>query len=979
MNFKQAVSESNVAFMVGTGVSAFTTNGAPTATWYGLIKDGANRAVDLNPSLNTRWMTAVKSTLEADMAVAAAGMVAQALKALGEKTFADWLQESVGALQVRNSEVAEALLGYPFPILTTNYDTLLEEVGDRASTNWTDPGPFHNSLTRETKAIAHLHGIWSKPDSVVLTEADYQRVLSSESTQYITRALSTLKSIVYVGFGAGMDDPNFSALRAWRQQVFPNSGTTHYRLCRAGEEHALRIEHSNENVTPVVYGEAYDDLASFLREHSPKRDQLVINDAGLARDVIEDARVQLRESMMNESVLMEAGAADFESRDLILPPVFLPMPHSNFVQAQMGGGEQGKVAHIDGSSEVRAHDFFVVVGDEGSGLTTALKWLAAESSAFLGSVAPVFVRYSECRVRKAPLQYAISNAAKQLGLIQDKNDSLPDYVLALDDFSLTSDKVSQAVLAHLATCSAFVKIVGCAQGEEEGLVSRLADFGIKPRVLYLGRMRRGDIQSLAEKIAPGDGRRLTHEVVRVLDAEGLQRNPMTVSLLLYLVHRNAPREVLNQTSLVDAYLSILLVGIGDPQDSLGGLSETDIEAILAALAEKMVRDETPSVSEAHALANISDTQMKYGWDGTAPPSEVLHFLLRRRILRRHGSMVEFGRYSYLTLFAAKRATVSSEFHEIIVGDIFYYAPLAKRLAALTRTDEVLFGKLGGLLSEELASEPIEGLPFELVEQENVSEEPEEAQAIEHVDLDESEFDDEIELPESDSPGSFGLVKSEMTTVSRMSRSVRLASRILRDLDQIERLEEKRKLLVMTLEVWGRLITAFSSDPLIKELEKAVLRDLEVEGDAAANAHWRDFVARSIPAGTAFGGMEADLVSPKLSSTLNDAYSRGELTRSPELIVAALFFLLIAHPNGWVTKARALVNVSEPTWILSNFFHALCEDAYARRPTPGDDLLELCKTLFEKRRSFSSPAIRSAHMDVYLRRLRTLRAQVQRGV
>lgn len=980
ISLEEALSGSDVVFVIGSGVSAITSGGSPTATWSGLIRSGADRAQKVDPTLDDQWRSLVDGLLaypDTNTVIQSAGMVASALRRIGGSAFSQWLEDDIGALRVEDDSVAKALLAYPFPILTTNYDTLLESVGGRRSVDWTDLRGFHEVVTRATDAVGHLHGLWNNPKSIVLSESDYAQFASHESIQALERAVSALKSIVYVGFGAGLADPNFSALLRWHRAAFPESGVTHFRLCRLDEEADLQRLHADERVVPVPYGDNYEDLAPLLRARTPQRNSLVLNEAGLARDVVQESRDLLRHSMTAESVLMEAGGGEFGGTDLIVPPVLLPVPYASYVRERNFNGKRRELEHLDGYREAESHDFFVVVGDEGSGLSTAVKWLAAQSSEVLGAAAPLFLRFSDCRNRKAPLKSAVVNAAMTSGLVHDRTDNLPAHILAVDDFDVDKRRTADAVLAEIVQSPAIVKIIGCRLGGEDELVRALRSAGVDPRVLFLGRMRKSHIVDLAERFSPGQGERLAEDAMRVLDGEGLKRTPLTVSLLLYQLYRGGPQEVASQTSMIDAHLSLLL-GVGNPHENGTGLTDTDLQAILANLAESMIWDEKPSLPEHEAVRIISEVLKKYGW--SASPTETLGFLIRRRILIRHGDNVEFGRYAYFTLFAARRATVDADFRDLIIDDMFYYEPVASRLAALIRTDEELLERLEPLLRQELDDVTQPGSPYELLPVRRVDAAPPAVDSSEDA-IQETTEDDEYEFPESDSPGSFGLVKADLTPAARIHRTVRLASSVLRDLDQVEKLDLKRELLVMTLELWGHLITALSADAALTDLKEVISRSLIADdGDDKPEAgdFWTEFLARAFPAGTVVSGMETTLISPKLNSTLDEALNRGELVGNLERKTATLFLLFLLRPNGWASKATKLLANADHTWVIAKFFRAMCEDAYVRGATPEHELMELCKALFAIDQEFTSHDLRSAYLDQYAQKMRNLRARAHQA-
>lgn len=981
--FDQVVSQSDVVFIVGTGFSAATSQGAPTATWVGLIRSGIQRARAIDGSLTDEWSGPVEGLISYGISantvtplISAAGMVSTALKEAGDLAFSSWLRDDVGGLEVKSDRLGKAIFSYPFPVLTTNYDTLLEKVSGRSSEDWTDTSGFHEVVTRASESVGHIHGVWNRPDSVILTESDYTNLLAHDSTRALEQAMSTLKSIVYIGFGGGLNDPNFAALLKWHRETFPHSAVTHYRLCREDEQEMLTKEHANDHVLPVVYGESHDDLPAFLERYAPSSAALVTNEVGLARDVVQEAREQLRDSMTSDSVLADAGAGDLLSHDLVIPPVFLPVPHATFVRERIRRGASTEVERLDGMQEVNSHDFFVVVGDEGAGLTTSIKWLATQSSEVLGSAAPVFLRFSDCRVKKDPFGIAVREAAFSCGLIQDRGAELPPHVVAIDDVSASVPRMSERVLADIATSPAIVKVVGCKQGHEDELVSQLQALGVTPRVLFLGRMRKSDIVELAQRLSPFQGARLAEETLRVLDEEGLQRTPLTVSLLLFLTFRGSPAETRSLTDVLDAYTALLL-GIGDPHTNETGLTETDLTAVLGKFAESLIWDEKPSLTEAESIRMIDAILEKFSWKANA--SSVLTFFLRRRILHRHGGMIEFARYSYFTLFAAKRAIVDRDFRELIVGDLFYYMPVATRLAAFSRADEEMLQQLRGLLDEELNNVVTPGSPYEPTALITIEELPDSSSKdLVAPDPAGADPEEDIEFPESGSTGSFGLVKADMTATARLHRTVSLVSSVLRDLDQVENLDLKKETLLDTLELWGRFITVLSEDSALSELRKAFTKHFESsdEVDGPDSDKLADFLSRSIPAGVAIGGIEKSLSSPKLVSVLEALLDSGEIQKTNERLTAALLFLFLLRSRGWAAQATMLVGQAQATWVLTSFFHALCQDAFVQGGMPEHELLDLCKALYLKGQDFASAEIQSAHLNQYVRQLRNQRAKAK---
>jgi hypothetical protein len=181
-----------------------------------------------------------------------------------------WLRESVGSLKVANPEVIQALAGLGAPIVTTNYDDLIEQVSGLPAVTWRQGAQVERVIRCDDPGVVHLHGHWQDPASVVLGIRSYEEVLGDEHAQGVQRALGMLESLLFVGFGAGLADPNFAALRSWLGRVLPGSQYRHFRLGRDGELAALYAAHDRaERIMVLGYGPDHADLAPFLRTLAP--------------------------------------------------------------------------------------------------------------------------------------------------------------------------------------------------------------------------------------------------------------------------------------------------------------------------------------------------------------------------------------------------------------------------------------------------------------------------------------------------------------------------------------------------------------------------------------------------------------------------------------------------------------------------------------------------------------------------------------
>ncbi|WP_169796616.1 SIR2 family NAD-dependent protein deacylase [Chondromyces crocatus] len=200
-----------------------------------------------------------------DDLLSAAEKITRQLGGPSRGEFRRWLRETVGSLQIRDGRVPAALKALGVPLLTTNYDRILEEATRLPTLTWQDAAQVERVLRGEDQAIVHLHGSWDRPESVILGVRSYEDVLRDEHAQVVLRALRLTRTLLFVGFGKGLDDPNFGALMRWSREVFAGSEYRHYRLALEGEQEQVQRQHPpEERVFVLSYGEKHADLGPFL-------------------------------------------------------------------------------------------------------------------------------------------------------------------------------------------------------------------------------------------------------------------------------------------------------------------------------------------------------------------------------------------------------------------------------------------------------------------------------------------------------------------------------------------------------------------------------------------------------------------------------------------------------------------------------------------------------------------------------------------
>lgn len=251
----------------------------PRITWTGLIKNGLDYLRDDGyvDSSDRRMRQAYEALVEPDTngLLDAASILSSELTQHGQ--LATWLETVFGKLdrEIRHPAVLEGLKRLHekgAKLLTTNYDDVLEKYCDLHRVGRSSPEDIIKFRRSDLDGVFHVHGSYHDPREVVLDAKDYYGVMQSDEVQNMLKAFLDDKTILFVGCGSGLEDPNFDRLLKWsseRQKYLPNR---HCLLIRDGD--SLKCK----PLVRLTYGPEYDDLASYLNK--------LVNDAPTAADVL---------------------------------------------------------------------------------------------------------------------------------------------------------------------------------------------------------------------------------------------------------------------------------------------------------------------------------------------------------------------------------------------------------------------------------------------------------------------------------------------------------------------------------------------------------------------------------------------------------------------------------------------------------------------------------------------------------------------
>lgn len=268
LDLKSLIVKRQVVVILGAGVSVATSGGAPTASWKGFLRDGVTRCQDW-AGADPAWCLLQRDNLEMGETEDWIGVARRITQKLGGRTggeFRRWLRESIGQLPCVDPSLIKAIAALECPVATTNYDDLFERVTGWRSICWDAEAEVTRLLRERESGVLHLHGFWSRPESVVLGVESYQRVADAPHARAVREALRTTHSLLFIGCGDTTADPNIGEWLRWSGEVFAGDEYRNYRLELDGCVAEVQGRHpAAQRLFVIGYGASYDDLPAFLR------------------------------------------------------------------------------------------------------------------------------------------------------------------------------------------------------------------------------------------------------------------------------------------------------------------------------------------------------------------------------------------------------------------------------------------------------------------------------------------------------------------------------------------------------------------------------------------------------------------------------------------------------------------------------------------------------------------------------------------
>lgn len=289
---KAALAQYRLAIVVGAGITMGATsdeqwnNPQPRTTWKGLIMNGVDYLVQEKyfQESDTTIQMARELLRKGDLqsVLSAATFTKTQLSNRGK--YATWLtavfhnlHDEVSMNHKAIYETLGALQKQGAILLTTNYDHLLEHFCSLESISRLSITHLLELRRGTRKGIFHIHGSYREPGEVVLDTTDYFAIKQSAEVQNYLQSLVDDKTILFVGCGSGLEDPNFHSLLKWAGERHKNLPHAHYLMLRDEDLH------DHKSLSPVRYGPSYRDLVPYLNRLLGASSQATSSDSRASR------------------------------------------------------------------------------------------------------------------------------------------------------------------------------------------------------------------------------------------------------------------------------------------------------------------------------------------------------------------------------------------------------------------------------------------------------------------------------------------------------------------------------------------------------------------------------------------------------------------------------------------------------------------------------------------------------------------------
>jgi len=271
---QRLLSEDRVIPVIGAGFSSAVAN---LPGWNKLVELGFQYASDRN--LDKDLIARGEKYLNENQLLKSSNILKEILHA-PKFPFVNFINDHFGNPTIISDELVNSVLDLSTPIImTTNYDTLLSTVNSYSNKMKYVHKQYQeviNSLKKDEEIIIHLHGIYDRPDTIILSEQDYIDLNKNVGYKALLQKIISDYHLLFIGCSKdGVMDEDFLPIFNFIKEYFPYSSNQHFILL-----HEKELKNKNHiplltecNVETIVYGNEYSLLGEFINKINPNFDK----------------------------------------------------------------------------------------------------------------------------------------------------------------------------------------------------------------------------------------------------------------------------------------------------------------------------------------------------------------------------------------------------------------------------------------------------------------------------------------------------------------------------------------------------------------------------------------------------------------------------------------------------------------------------------------------------------------------------------
>jgi hypothetical protein len=608
----------------------------------------------------------------------------------------------------------------------------------------------------------------------------------------------------------------------------------------------------------------WPDTSAMLPAAAVPTEQILAPIAAIARD----------ESIIVPSLEVGEGAS---IPDLLIEPTFWPLPDDEARAAQEL--TEVTIDPVDAMAMLETGKVTILSGSRSSGVTSALLWLLDTHFRTVGSRLPRYI----------PIDQRISTGRLSQALLPlqdgDGREQPAPLLIAVDDVAPNDRRSMERLVKFVIAHPEAHFILGCHDHVHKTVMEAFPQEAEVERV-FLRPLRRKDLRALVVRVYGAESSQLVGKVLAVLDSHRLPRNALNMAALVAVAAREPNLSEVNETGLLDAYVSLLLESELVHEPDISGMDRRVREGLLERLAYEMLSKKVSRLDWPHAEQFVIDFFESVGWSSGSPARLIENFIVRR-VLVEDELGVGFRYGALRDLFGAKWMLSSEEFAKDVFDDCLAFPDIVRHATGLRRNRPDLLEVVGETVRQAAASfaSGVELSSFDTTGQQAVSpfaeslkdvpptSEEDETPAPTQEELDDL-YDGLAPAPVEDDGESRHIDTGEgADPIEAMSQMYSLLAAILKNSELVENIGLKAKELRHVVHGWSVLTVMVTTNveamkelgdlltPLLDEQKES---EREVEDDTGEVA---EHIASIAVLAVLSVGLEGRVGTPRLEAAL----------------------------------------------------------------------------------------------------------------